>query len=116
MIAARALLLLSTLWIAACVSILGAETPEQQFYTAQGVYVIAAEEAVAYIGRPDADPVMVKAIQVAEGEAHKALVMGRVVLREPASDERDERLIFYARIAQVAIGKLQEALAEEAGP
>lgn len=97
-----------------CVSVLGAETPEQQFYAAQGLYVIAGQEAIDYMSRPDADPRVVSLLKTADNEAYQALRLGRALLAQPASADRDQRLVLYATVAQAAIAKLSEVLTEEA--
>ena len=99
--------------LAGCVSLLGAQTAEQQFYAAQGMYVIAVEEAVLYSRRPDADPSVMAALRAADNDAHTALVAGRAVLALAPSVDRDQRLVFYASAARVAIARLLEALEEE---
>ena len=102
--------------ITGCASFMGAESPEQRFYAAQGLYIIAVEEAVVYARRPDADPSVAAVLRVADREAHRALVAGREVLAMTPSSDRDQRLVFYANAAKVAIARLLEALEPEATP
>jgi hypothetical protein len=111
-----ATVLVVALLLIGCASLLGAETPEQQFYAAQGMYVIAMEEAVLYSRRPDADPGVMAVLRAADTEAYEALVKGRTFLMQPASPDRDQRLVIYANLAQVAISRLLEALEEEETP
>lgn len=105
--------LAATFSLTGCVALLGAETPEQKFYAAQGMYVIAVEEAVTYSRRVDASPEVMRMIRAADAEAYQALVAGRAIIMLPSSSDRDQRLVLYANIAQAAIGRLIAALEEE---
>lgn len=108
-----ALLLTLALGVSGCASFLPAETPEQKFYAAQGLYIVVAEQAVAYKESEGADPDVVRLIKVADLQAYEALQAGRALLAEAPSGERDANLVLYARIAQAAIGRLTAALEKE---